>query len=252
MLSPQRHKIILDFLRAHKSAQVHQLSTVLGISLSTVRRDLTEMEESGLLRRVHGGAVLVEDHQELPILQRGTTRMEEKRRIGAAAAQLIHDGESILITSGTTTEAMIPHLAERSGLTVVTNALNIAVKLAQFPNINAIVLGGWLRHSEYSLLGHLTLQALRDIHVSKIFHGTYGIDPNVGLAGTYLQEVETDRQLIAAARELIVLADSSKFGQIGSVRLVPIEAVTTLVTDSGVSETDIAALRKKGVTVIIV
>lgn len=251
MLGQQRQKLILDFLRTHKSAQVHQLSSVLGISLSTVRRDLSEMDQEGLVRRVHGGAMFIENYPESPALLRASDHAEQKRRIGEAAAQLVNDGESIVVTAGTTTEAMIPYLADKANLTVVTNALNIAWKLATCPHINVVVLGGWLRHSELSLLGHLTMEALKDIHMNKIFHGTYGIDPTSSLAGTYMQEVETDRLLIATARELIVLADSSKFGQPGTVRLVPIEAVSTIITDTDVSPSDVATLRAKGVTVIV-
>lgn len=251
MLSQQRQKLILDYLRTHKSAQVNQLSDILGISLSTVRRDLSELEETGILRRVHGGAMLLEDQQESPILQRGDTYVEEKARIGAAAAGLVNDDETIIITGGTTTEMMISHLSEKMNLTIVTNALNIAWKLAQYTHINVVVLGGWLRHSEFSLLGHLTIQALQDIHVSKIFHGTYGLDVDEGLIGTYIQEVQTDRQIINAAAELIVLADSSKFGRPGTVRIVPIEQVAVLITDNGAPDLDLGALREKGIRVLM-
>lgn len=249
MLSQQRQKLILDYLRTYKTAQVNQLSDILGISLSTVRRDLSELEETGILRRVHGGAMLLEE-QESPILQRSADRADEKFRIGAAAAELVNNGETIIITGGSTTEMMISHLIDKTDLTVVTNALNIAWKLAQYPQINVVVLGGWLRHSEYSLLGHLTIEALQDLHVSKVFHGTYGLDVKEGLIGTYIQEVHTDRQLINSASELIVLADSSKFGRPGTVRIVPIEQVAVIITDSEAPESDVSALRKKSIRVI--
>ena len=252
MLSQQRQKLILDFLRTHKLAQVQHLSDILGMSLSTVRRDLSDMEGIGIVRRVHGGAILVQELPESPILQRSSTYIDEKQRIGAAAAQMVEDGETIIITGGTTTEMMIPHLAEKLSLTVVTNALNIAWKLAQFTHISVVVLGGYLRHSEYSLLGHLTIQAMQDIHVGKIFHGIYGLDLANGLAGTYIQEVQTDREIIDAAQQLIVLADSSKFGRTGAVRLAPIERVSTLITDKGAPGDEVEALQEKGITVLLV
>lgn len=249
MLSQQRQKLILDYLKTHKSAQVQQLSDILGISLSTVRRDLSDMEEIGSVRRVHGGAVL-QDIPESPILQRSDEYIEEKQRIGYAAAQMVNNGETIIITGGTTAEMMLPYLAEKINLTVVTNALNIAWKLAQHTHINVVVLGGYLRHSEYTLLGHLTIEALKDIHVNKIFHGIYGLDAEGGLSGTYIQEVQTDREIINAAEQLVILADSSKFGRTGAVRLVPIEQVSTLITDSGAPADEIALLREKGITVV--
>jgi len=113
-----------------------------------------------------------------------------------------------------------------------------------------IVLGGWLRHSEFSLLGHLTVQAMRDLRADTIFHGTFGIDLEHGLTGAYVQEVETDRCLIAVARELIVLADHSKFGQTGSVRLLSLASVSTVITDTEAPSTALEALRARGITVL--
>jgi len=252
MLSQQRQKLILDYLKTHKSAQVQQLSDILGISLSTVRRDLSDMEVVGSVRRVHGGAMLMQEVPESPILQRTDEYIEEKQRIGQAAAGMVNDGETIIITGGTTAEMMIPYLADKSNLTVVTNALNIAWKLAQYTHINVVVLGGYLRHSEYTLLGHLTIEALKDIHVSKIFHGIYGLNSESGLSGTYIQEVQTDREIISAAEQLVIMADSSKFGRTGAVRLVPIELVSTLISDTGAPQDEIAILREKGITVVLV
>ena len=252
MLSQQRQKLILDYLKTHKSAQVQQLSDILGISLSTVRRDLSDMEEIGSVRRVHGGAMLIQDVPESPILQRSDEYIEAKQRIGEAAARIVNDGETIIITGGTTAEMMLPYLAEKTNLTVVTNALNIAWKLAQHTHINVVVLGGYLRHSEYTLLGHLTIEALQDIHVSKIFQGIYGLDSEGGLSGTYIQEVQTDREIINAAEQLIILADSSKFGRTGAVRLVPIEQVSMLITDNGAPPDELEVLREKGITVVLV
>ncbi len=252
MLSPKRQQRISDYLLTHTSASVVELSHALNVSPSTVRRDLEEMEDGGLLRRVHGGAVLKNgrERNEPPILQRATQQAEAKRRIGEAAARLVQDGSTIIITSGSTTEAMIPFLADKKNLTVVTNAVNIAHQLTQYPSIAVMVLGGWLRHSELSLLGHPTMQALQDLRADKVFHGTFAIDPERGLDGSYLREVETDRRIIAAARELIVLADHTKFGQVGSVRLMPIESVSTVVTDTEAPPDAVQALQARGITVI--
>jgi DeoR/GlpR family transcriptional regulator of sugar metabolism len=252
MLSQQRQKRILEFIRKQKSAQVTELSDAFGVSVSTVRRDLSEMELRGLLQRVHGGAILTDEQEESPLLLRASAQADEKARIGEAAAQLVHDGETIIITSGTTTAAILPYLTTKNNLTVITNVITVAHELAHEPHITVIVLGGWLRHSEFSLLGHLTMESLRDLRASAIFHGTYGLDIEHGLTGTNMQEVETDRRLIAAASELIVLADSSKFRQIGPIRLAPIERISTLITDSGASEADLAPLRDRGINVIVV
>ena len=132
LLAEQRQKQLLAYVAHHRSAQVSELSSVFGVSMSTVRRDLQEMEERELVRRVHGGVLLASDRppvQEPKIVQRSHANAEQKRRIGQAAAALVRDTSVIIITGGTTTEAMIPYLAEKAGLTVLTNALNIAQAL---------------------------------------------------------------------------------------------------------------------------
>lgn len=253
MLAERRQEQLFSYIARHRSAQVSELSSILGVSMSTVRRDLQEMEERDLVRRVHGGALLIADHfplQEEEIVQRTLDHAEQKRRIGNVAADLVRNGSTIIITGGTTTEAMIPHLATKTGLTVITNALNIAQGLIAHPAIDVIVLGGWLRHAEATLLGHLTMQALADVRADQIFYGIFGIDVEAGLTGTSIREVQTDRALIAAARELIVLADYSKFSQSGPSRVMPIDAVTTVVTDTGVPSEALQALHTRGITVM--
>jgi DeoR family transcriptional regulator of aga operon len=251
MLTQERQKRIYDVVRARRSALVTELSEHLGISLSTVRRDLSEMEERGLLRRVHGGAVLMEEENEPPALLRADQNATAKQRIAEAAAKLVHDGETIILTAGSTVDAIVPHLVERRDLTVITNVINIAYRLAAYPHISVIVLGGWLRHSEFSLLGHLTHQALQDLHAHKIFHSTFGFDLNYGLMGMYVQEVETDRVLINAAAQLIVVADKSKFTHVGQVRIVPTARIHTFVTEFDTPEEHLAVLREQGVKLVL-
>ena len=250
MLRAERKQQILDYIVVQKSAQVSDLSDFLNVSLATIRRDLNEMEDDGLVRRVHGGAISVSSSGEPPVLQRKNEQWEAKRRIGEAAAGLVLDGETIIITSGTTTEAMVPFLAAKKNLTVITNAINIASSLTRYPDISVIVLGGYLRHSEFSLVGHLTEQALQDFRVDKVFHGIFGLDPDYGLTGTDVKEVQIDRHIILAVPELIILADHTKFNRVGQIRLAPIEAVSIVVTDQETSKDPIEALLAKGIQVI--
>lgn len=250
MLSVERHQQILEKVLSRKSVRVNELSDILDVSVATIRRDLSQMEERGLIQRVHGGAIPVEDSEEPPILHRKSKQYEAKQRIGIAAADLVKDNETIIITSGTTTEGMVPYLTGKNGLTVITNALNIASQLARYSHISVIVLGGWLRHSEFSMHGHLTDQALQDLHADKLFHGIFGLDPEFGLTGADMQEVQTDRKILSAAQQLIILADHTKFGVIGQIRLVPVERANTIITDDRTPEHFIGALLEKGVRVI--
>jgi DeoR/GlpR family transcriptional regulator of sugar metabolism len=251
MLTKRRQQLLFDYITAHKSAQITRLCDEFDISISTVRRDLIELEQRGLITRVHGGAVLVEKDNELPILQRSVHQAEEKQRIGAAAANLVADNETIMITSGTTTEAMLPFLAKKNNLTVITNAINNAYHLARYPEIAVIVLGGWLRHAEFSVHGHLVESGLKELQPQKLFHGIFGICPAAGLTGSDLQEVQSDRFLIATIPQLIILADHTKFCRSGPVRLAPITAVSTVVTDDQAPAEDVRSLREQGVEVIL-
>ena len=250
MLSVERHQQILEHILTNKSVRVNELSDILDVSLATIRRDLSQMEEKGLILRVHGGAISAEDSEEPPILNRKNKQSEAKRRIGSAAAALVNDNETIIITSGTTTEAMVPFVTGKSGLTVITNAINIASQLTRYPHISVIVLGGWLRHSEFSMHGHITDQALQDFHADKIFHGIFGLDPEFGLTGVDMQEVQTDRKILSAAQQLIILADHTKFGVLGQIRLTSLEKVNTIITDDQTPEHYIFSLRERGVQVI--
>jgi len=250
MLTKRRQQLLLDYINTHKSAQVTMLCTEFDISISTVRRDLIALEQRGLISRVHGGAIPIARGNELPILQRSFQQTEEKRQIGEAAAGLVEDGDTILITGGTTTDSMLPYLAPRGNLTVVTNSISCAYSLTQHPHIAVAMLGGWLRHAGFSVHGPLTESGIKDLHPTKIFHGIFGICAETGLTGSDLQEVQTDRFLITIVPELIILADHTKFCRKGPVRLAPIEAVSYAITDVNAPNDEVASLREKGVKVI--
>jgi len=252
LLTKRRQQLLLDYINAHKSALVTALCEEFDISISTARRDLIELEQRGLISRVHGGAVSIEKSNELPILQRSVYQAEEKKRIGAAAAKLVADDETILITSGTTTEAMLPFLVKKNNLTIITNAINNAYHLSHYPDISVVMLGGWLRHAEFSVHGHLTENGLQELHPQKLFHGCFGICADTGLTGSDIQEVQTDRFLISATPNLIILADHTKFCRSGPVRLASTEAVSKLITDLKAPQDEVEALRGRGIEITLV
>jgi DeoR/GlpR family transcriptional regulator of sugar metabolism len=202
------------------------------------------------VERVHGGAAIIEIAGEPAPPVRATTHAREKARIGEAAAALVEEGDTILISGGTTTEAMLGFLATRRHLTVVTNALNVATILSKLPGIDLVVLGGVLRREEMSLLGHLTVAALADFQIDKAFTGAFGLDAVSGLSGMNLGETQTDRALIEAAASLVVVADGSKLSQRGVVKLAPVTAISTLVTDTSADQASLERIRAAGVEVI--
>jgi DeoR family transcriptional regulator of aga operon len=252
LIGAARQAEVLQWVQTHRVVQVNELARSMGVSPSTIRRDLSQMEEEGLLRRVHGGAVLERtDGVEEPQPQdRAVTAAGEKRRIAAAAARMVEDGSRILISGGTTTEAMIPLLSAREDLTIVTNSLNIAIVAGELRGIDVIVLGGYLRRGERSLLGHLTRQALSELVVDRMFTGAFGLDAG-GVTGAHLAEAETDQFLMSAAQELVVLADSTKFGRRGAVRLASVDQIGVLATDPGASAETLAPWREAGVEIVI-
>jgi DeoR/GlpR family transcriptional regulator of sugar metabolism len=251
MLTKQRQKLLLDYITAHKSAAVTTLCEEFGISISTVRRDLIELEQSGVISRVHGGAVLTQNNNELPILQRSVYQSEEKKRIGAAAAKLVDDNDTIMITGGTTIEAMLPFLGTKNNLTVITNSISNAFHLSQYPDIAVVMLGGWLRHAEFTVHGPITESSLKELQPQKMFHGIFGICPDTGLTGADLQEVQTDRFLISSIPKLVILADHTKFCRSGPVRVASFDVVDTVVTDTQAPEEDVRVIRERGVEVIL-
>lgn len=249
LLGAKRQRELLNYIRAYGAGSVAEMSKLLGVSTSTVRRDLNELQERGLIERVHGGAAHVSDDVEPLRPLREISFADEKRRIGQAAAAHVADHSTVLILGGTTTEAMLPFLGSVRGLTVLTNSLPVVNRLSQYSEIAIIVLGGVLRREEMSLLGHLTIAGLDEFGIDQVFSGAFGIDPEIGVTGTNLSETQTDRSLASSARELVMLADHSKLAQRGPARLVPASAITTLITDDGADSDILDRFRAVGVTV---
>ncbi len=251
-LKESRLQQILEVVRESGQASVAELSRRFGVSDVTIRRDLRELAARGLLRRAHGGAVLAEPvPPEPPVIQRMSQEQAWKEAIGRAAAALVSDGESIFIGSGSTTAYVARHLRDRKNLTVVTNALNIATELASAEGVTVVVTGGMMRPSELSLVGHIAEQSLREVRVDKVIIGMRAISLEAGMTNDYLPEVMTDRTIIEMARELIVVADHTKFGKVASAYVAPVERITTLVTDPQTDPETLARLREMGVQVIV-
>lgn len=249
LLGPKRQRELLNYIRAYGTGSVNEMAKLLGVSTSTVRRDLNELQDRGLIERVHGGAAPLADDLEPVRPLREVAFADEKRRIGQAAASLVADHSTVLILGGTTTEAMLPFLGTVRGLTVLTNSLMVVNRLSQYSDIAIIVLGGLLRRQEMSLLGHLTIAGLDEFGIDQVFSGAFGIDPEIGVTGTNLSETQTDRSLASSARELIMLADHSKLTQRGPARLVPTSAIATLLTDDGADAEILDRFRAEGVDV---
>jgi len=247
----ERQKQILSLLTKQGRLIISEIVEQFSISLATARRDLESLAEQGKLQRVHGGAITVEQAPpELPILQRENEQANEKQRIGQTAAALVQDGETVFLGSGTTVLEAARALRGRHSLAVITNSLAVVNALAGADGVSVICLGGMLRNSELSFIGHITELAMTELRADKILIGTRAISLEHGLTHDYLAETVTDRAVLKAGKEIIVLADHTKFGRASAVLLAPLEQVHTIVTDGQTSNEFIKAVRGRGIKVI--
>jgi DeoR family transcriptional regulator, aga operon transcriptional repressor len=248
----ERQQRVLQFIEEHQRASVAAICERFGVSEATARRDLEALEGLGAIQRVHGGALAARRAPpELPALERAGEQAEEKRRIGQAAAALVGDGETVFLSSGTTTLETARHLRERSGLTVITNSLLVMNMLAGAEGVTLVGLGGMLRRSEMSLIGHVTELALAELRADKVIIGIRAIDIEQGLTNDYLPETMTDRAILRIARTVIVAADHTKCGRVSAALVAPVSAMHTLVTDTHTPPAFNAALESQGVRVVV-
>jgi DeoR family transcriptional regulator of aga operon len=251
LLKADRHDQIQTLIIDKGRVTVQELSTLFGVSEATVRRDLEELDERGQIRRTHGGAVRAEKApKEPPIMQRIGNNPKEKARIGKAAVQLIRDGETIFLGSGTTVIEVARNLPPDIRLTVITNSLPVVNELAGHPSIELIVIGGMLRPSELSMVGHVAEQAVREFRADRVFLGMYAVDVSCGFTNDFPPEIMTDRAIIGIAPQLIILVDHSKFERVSSMLVAPVEAAQVVITDLATPQIIIAELREKGIQVI--
>ncbi len=251
--TPERQKQILSLLERQGRLSVAEIVEQFSISEATARRDLESLASHGKAQRVHGGVISVEQAPpEQPILNRKSEQADEKTGIGRAAASLVADKETLFLGSGTTVLEVARNLRSRKHLTVITNSLPVLNMLAGLKEITVISLGGMLRESEMSFIGHITEQALKEIRVDRVFMGTRGLSLEHGLTNDYLQETLTDRAILKIGREVIIVADYSKINRVSTVLLAPLGAMSTLVTDTKVDKKFVQELKKQRINVIVV
>lgn len=248
----ERQEQIVQLIARQKRVTVNDLCDVFSISKATARRDLETLANQGRIQRVHGGAILVNKAPpELPILERQSDQAAEKERIGAATAALIHDHETIFLGSGTTVLEVARHLIDRP-LTVITNSLPVINLFASAASpVQVIVIGGELRKSELSFIGHITENNLSEVYVDKVIIGVRAVNLEQGLTNDYFPETNTDRAIIKMGREVILVADHTKFGRVSTVLLAPLSSIHTIVSDQRLSNEMVNELGAMGIQLIL-
>ena len=255
LLVEERRRRILEILESQERVTVEELVVRFGVSAVTIRGDLDALAEAGAVIRSHGGALKrIEAPEDVPITVKETLHHAEKVRIGHAASQMIKDGETIMLDSGTTTMEIARQIKflKVKALNVITNALNVAMELASLPHVRLIMIGGILRQMSYSLTGPHAEQTLRGLHADRLFLGVDGLDPDIGLMTPDVLEAQLNAVMIQVSRETVVVADSTKFQRRSLSVIARIEVVHKLITDSGANPEMVAALRARNVEVLIV
>jgi DeoR/GlpR family transcriptional regulator of sugar metabolism len=233
-LARQRHDVTLAELRRRGTVRVSELAALLGVSDMTVRRDLDQLDQAGLLTKVHGGATLRGEHStdEPGFQAKSHLNLAEKHGIAMAAAATVRPGAAIGVTAGTTTWQLAYHLVEIPGITVVTNSVQVADVLHQASRADrTVVLTGGTRTPSDALVGPVATGMLRGLHLDIVFMGVHGISERAGFSTPNLMEAETNRSFVAAAERLTVLADYTKWNVFGLSTIAPLRAAHTLITD---------------------
>lgn len=251
-----RRMAILEMARDHTLIRVSELSQRFGVSPVSIRRDLQKLAEYGLLKRVHGGAVSVQQEASQPYSDSLQLHLEEKKRIARAAVSLIQPHDRVILDSGTTVLQLAREIAERVGelqqLTVITASWPVFRELAAVRDIHLIVLGGIYLPDYQTLVGPQTVDSLRNLHVDRLFLGADGLSLRSGVTTANVLEAEVSRAMVRAASEVVVLADSSKIDRVGFTTILALNEVHQLITDSGAPEAFTSALLAQGVRVSVV
>ena len=245
MLANQRREVILDMIKEDGHIKVAKLSTLLKVTEVTIRQDLEKLENEGFLIREHGGAYLKNvDKQVKSIQLQNQNNLNEKKAIARIALDMIEDGDTIILDSGSTTTEIAHLIHNFKNLTVITNALNIAFILGGEPGINLIVTGGEFKAPTLSLTGQKAADFFQNLHVDKLFLATAGFTLKSGLTYPSISDICVKRAMIESADAVYLVADSTKIGKNSFASLGALSLIDYLITDSKVNENDLAIFKQ--------
>ena len=255
-LNPRSERIIKFLLRVG-TASIDEIVGEAGSSAPSIRRDLARLETRGLIKRTHGGATLVEPllyepfRYDSSFLAREQRYAVEKRRIGAAAAELVMANETVGLTAGTTTTHIGRSLRHRDKIQVITNAINIGMELCNQPGIRTYLTGGVVPWAwSFSLTGNPALEFLDDVYMDKVFLSVTGFDAERGATTLETDEALVYRKMLKQSKQVIVVADASKLGKVSPAFICPASEIHVLITDIGASDEALAAFDRQGMKIV--
>jgi len=249
-----RRMLILNQLEQNGQVSVNELSKSLDVSSVTIRNDLQQLEKKNMLLRARGGAMKIAHNHvglDYPLSDKQKKHLLEKKEIGKKAIELIEEGNTIILDSGSTTFEIAKNLGEFEDLTVITNAINVANYLADHKNINVIVPGGTLRKNSLSLVGILAERGFKNYFCDKLFLGVDGFDTGYGISTPNIEEAHLNQIMIEMSKKVIVVTDSSKFQRRGFAFIAVVNKIHTLITDKGIPAEEKSKLESLGIEVII-
>jgi DeoR family transcriptional regulator of aga operon len=240
-------------VRSAGRVKVNELASRFSTSAVTIRNDLNELHQRGLVLRSHGGAVLPDTIlRESPVHERLKTHSDEKRRIGAMAATLINDGETIILDSGTTTLEIARQIKKKQGLQIITNGVNIAAELLDARGAEVFIVGGTVRGESASISGRFTEEMFEQFSADKLFLSGAGCDLDFGVSGANLEETMVNRAMLRISREIILVADASKFSKRSMTRIALFSEIDTVISDTSLDQEIQEKLRSLGCNLILV
>jgi DeoR family transcriptional regulator of aga operon len=249
-LEERRQEIVK---RVHREGRVSvaKLSTQFGVSEVTIRSDLQALAEQNLVLRTHGGAVPVSGslYELLSLTRRRQQQVNEKRRIGQAAAKMVSDGDAIFLDSSSTALAIAQYLKDRRHLTIITNSLAVAQEMLDASGVTVVMPGGTLRRDTASLIGVENLEGIRKFNVQKGFFGAHGISIREGLTDVSAGEADVKRPMVAMCHQVITVLDATKWGRVGLASFAPLEEIDCVITDKEAPADLVEQVRSQGVEV---
>jgi DeoR family transcriptional regulator of aga operon len=246
-----RRDKIINIIQSEGSVRVDELSEELDVSSVTIRNDLDFFEKKGLIHRTYGGALLRNRvYRDPAIEEKEKINIEEKRRIGEHAADLVKNGESIILDSGSTTREIALRLEGKKGLTIMTNAVNIAMELTGLSDCEVMVTGGIMRPKTYSLVGPEAEHAMQTYFFDKLFLGVDGINLNQGLTTSHPSEARLNRLMVERSNSVIAVTDSTKFGRHSFSYICDLDLLDMIITDTNISADIEKDLKKQQIKVV--
>lgn len=248
----ERRQEILRQVEQMGRVSVAELSQQLGVSEVTIRADLQALAGQNLIIRTHGGAISTGNMYELALALRQQRQVQEKSRIGQAAAALVFDGDAIFLDSSSTALAIVQHLKNHRHLTIITNSLVIAQELQDTPSIRVVMSGGTLQRETASLIGVDGLELLRKFNIQKGFFGAHGLNLPEGLTDVSADEAEVKRALVHMCRQTIAVLDATKWGRVGLASFARPEQIQTVITDAHAPADLMAQVQAAGIEMVVV